>query len=426
MWVGALWCASPAACIPFDPAPSGAIDGDVLADLAGEDATSEAAESDEGAAPDAPDADVVDADQPGCDFAMGPGGVCIRPLSLAAGGAHTCAIFDDGSLWCWGARDFGQLGDGFGAPSGPVRVDLPREVVQVSAARGHTCARDDHDDLYCWGDNLVYQMGPRAEGDAVFEPLLAVEDVQDISVKPPATCVIRDGRVGCFGALFDGQSWAPGSPYAKSKDIVWEPTIEDAWDVEILPHTACVLHGEAQLSCWGEGTGIGHGSTADSAEPVTLTLDFAPARIAPGGGHVCVYDASGEHVACWGSNLDRQIVPFGGLDRYTSPKAIGEVIDSPVASLAAGWRHTCSVSAQGAVACWGYSINGATGRVASLGGPVGVGVPAADQVVCGDQHSCALDRDGVIWCWGRNTYGEVRADQTSQDTILMPTRVKVR
>ncbi|MGB0210474.1 MAG: hypothetical protein ACPGCX_10350, partial [Ilumatobacteraceae bacterium] len=37
-----------------------------------------------------------------------PGGV----VSMAAGGEHTCAVLDDGSLHCWGLNDFGQLGLG--------------------------------------------------------------------------------------------------------------------------------------------------------------------------------------------------------------------------------------------------------------------------------------------------------------------------
>jgi alpha-tubulin suppressor-like RCC1 family protein len=37
---------------------------------------------------------------------------------------HTCAIKDDGSLWCWGRNDAGQLGDLAAGPLpvGPVAV----------------------------------------------------------------------------------------------------------------------------------------------------------------------------------------------------------------------------------------------------------------------------------------------------------------
>jgi alpha-tubulin suppressor-like RCC1 family protein len=45
--------------------------------------------------------------------------------AIAAGGDTTCALRDDGEVWCFGRNDKGQLGDGTSEDRfAPVRVDV--------------------------------------------------------------------------------------------------------------------------------------------------------------------------------------------------------------------------------------------------------------------------------------------------------------
>lgn len=47
-------------------------------------------------------------------------------VRVAAGGRHACALLEGGALWCWGANEAGQLGDGTREPrTAPVRVRWP-------------------------------------------------------------------------------------------------------------------------------------------------------------------------------------------------------------------------------------------------------------------------------------------------------------
>lgn len=80
---------------------------------------------------------------------------------LASGAHHTCAITAAGGLLCWGDNDYGQLGDGATNDSAtPVPVTgLDHGVLEVAAGRRHTCALIDDGTVWCWGENQFGQLG---------------------------------------------------------------------------------------------------------------------------------------------------------------------------------------------------------------------------------------------------------------------------
>src|SRR5262249_43581581 len=96
--------------------------------------------------------------------AGGAGGATPWPgcvAEVSAGFARTCARREGGTLWCWGANDFGQLGDGTRVDKPlPVQVTaLGASVVEVSAGGWHTCVRKSDGTVWCWGLNETGQLG---------------------------------------------------------------------------------------------------------------------------------------------------------------------------------------------------------------------------------------------------------------------------
>ena len=60
---------------------------------------------------------------------------------------------------CWGAGEFGVLGNqSFQDQTTPVPVMLST-VTQIRIGHEHTCALDSTGALFCWGDNSYGQIG---------------------------------------------------------------------------------------------------------------------------------------------------------------------------------------------------------------------------------------------------------------------------
>jgi alpha-tubulin suppressor-like RCC1 family protein len=94
---------------------------------------------------------------------------------VTVGYGYSCAIIEDGSVYCWGANDFGQLGTGTTEPSAvPVRVADLSGVVSIEAAMSypgsqytHTCVRTQDGKAFCWGYNGSGELGNGTETSSI-------------------------------------------------------------------------------------------------------------------------------------------------------------------------------------------------------------------------------------------------------------------
>jgi alpha-tubulin suppressor-like RCC1 family protein len=91
--------------------------------------------------------------------------------------------------------------------------------------------------------------------------------------------------------------------------------------------------------------------------------------------------------------------------------------------ISAGQQHSCAVTGQGAVWCWGLGGNGRLGhgRTDNADTPVMADVTGAGQVSAGQRHTCAVLKDGPIHCWGYNDVGQL--GNGTRDGSLRPAPV---
>ena len=334
--------------------------------------------------------------------------VCAAPPSqwqqVATGNYHTCAIKQDGSLWCWGRNNLGQLGLGAtgGTMTTPQRVGTSFGWTEVATGGFHTCGIN-YNHLYCWGWNDSYQLGDGTTNAATTPRLIESDrEWRDVVAGYTTTCASDNERY-CWGnTIYNQLSEELG-------DVTSPTSVGSVYTVVALGGGhACYLR-EGVLGpyivCGGLDTSgqLGDGSIQPSSPPTDVGLDTEWSDVFAGGSHTCGFAYTGL-LYCWGSN------EYGQLGNLGAAESLPSVVDglSDWREMGLGDAHTCGVKENGNLYCWGINDGGqiGDGSMTNRYEPVLIGSGFAS-VSGGYAHTCALDTDQQLWCWGHNAYGQL-------------------
>ena len=336
--------------------------------------------------------------------------------ALATGSVHTCALTASGEVWCWGNNRSGQLGDGTLIDrSTPVRVSGLANASAITAGNGFTCAVVENQ-LYCWGENSNDQMGQNLELYRTLPGQVSGLDagVQSIFTGENSNCaILAGGEAVCWGSnLFDllGDGTDVDRAIPESMQVVSTPVLS----IDLSDEAGCAVVQNGEVRCWGLGISLG----GDALTGWTVNGISTPVQaVTVGRNFACALNSAGG-VQCWGSNWSGTLGD-GTTERRDSPVAVTG-LESGIAALDAGDDSTCAVTANGQVWCWGSNDWGQIGdgtredrltpvQVTGLDGP-------AVAVSVGTYRACALMADGRIACWGDNDNGWLGDGIPSQST----------
>lgn len=344
------------------------------------------------------------------------------PGIVAAGGRHSCALVA-ARVYCWGANDRGQLGDGNAeARTAPTPIVGDLDFVQVTTGLAHSCGIARGGEAYCWGADDRGQLGDatftsrsapvRVAGNQSFRVLRAGQN---------HTCgLTTGGEVLCWGAnnagqLGDGGTQNRSSPVPVGNGLRFV-SLAAGWN------HSCAIAFDGAAYCWGANANgqLGTGTRTDARVPTAVSGGLRFTSIAAGATHSCAVAESGE-AFCWGRNSYGQLGTGGTGDQAVPAPVFG---GTRFASVTVGGVHSCGRTRSGQVFCWGRNVYGQLGDGTNTSRDVPTRVAGGvsfTAVHASGAHTCAVAGDDSLWCWGFNVEGQL-GDGT-RNHLARPTRV---
>ncbi len=376
--------------------------------------------------------------------------------NISASKEYTCASKEDGTIWCWGRNQYGKLGNGkadttefpFGnfssfipfphqkssaLPTPVLREDGGRIVHgrYVEAGSWHGCALMQDTKVMCWGENMYGALGIGLRPDdkgygQISKEFLHTHDKNIFKYLfwPFATYVIEQ----------------PLNPMMKMPTRIFA-------DVKMIAagssdHT-CALLKNGTVKCWGwhGGTELGFDSDMDYIQNPFYAVTNEDGSIlkgvkktVAGGDHTCALLENGT-VKCWGVNAVGQL-GNNSIDNASHAVYVrrrnGEIFDNVKDIAAERSYHTCAITDDDQLYCWGDNSYGELAQDpnthAFIPYPVKIDLPGPIKYVAAGgggtsplegysfdgAHTCVVTKSNRVYCWGSNIHGQIDPDSPKQ------------
>jgi alpha-tubulin suppressor-like RCC1 family protein len=248
------------------------------------------------------------------------GHISASVVAVAAGAYHSLALGGGGTVWAWGANDWGQLGtppDPYTSRSAPAQVPSGvgggylSGVVAIAAGGLHSLALKSDGTVWAWGRNADGELGNNQSAPS---PLPDPAPVQVVDPSDPS------------GYLTGVVAIAAGSNFSLA------------------------LKADGTVRAWGNnGIGqLGNGTTGASLVPAPVVVTDADhylpgiVAIAAGYNHALAVKSNGLLLA-WGWNSFGQL-GNGATTVEANPTPVHVVGPQAPAAISAGYRHSLALA----------------------------------------------------------------------------------
>lgn len=256
-------------------------------------------------------------------------------VSISGGLSHSVAALDDGTVWAWGDNSQRQIGDDSGA-------FMRRTPVQVSSASGmapietvkaggeHTLAIGDDGSLWIWGSNTSGQIGngtklrqPTPQRRQLDGPVADAAGGANHSV-----ALLADGTVQTWGLNDSGQLGIGSSAYEFTQPQA-VASISDAVSVGSgIDHSLVVLSDATVVGFGRNGNGqLGDGTARNRNAPVAMLGVTNISAVAGGRGQSALLRTIGDGVPDITPPAGSWSEPLNGLRYFQPLRLLGNATD---------------------------------------------------------------------------------------------------
>jgi alpha-tubulin suppressor-like RCC1 family protein len=333
------------------------------------------------------------------------------PLVLTGGFQHGLALCADGTLAAWGANATGQVGDNSTTTRMiPVAVDrgtvlAGKTLVAIAAGGSHSLAAAEDGTVAAWGDNTRGQLGNGTYTQAnrpaavIRTGALANKTVRALAAgSSHSLALCTDGSLVAWGGnsqgqLGNGSTTGTNVPVAVSMAGVLAG--KTVIGIAAGGNHSAALCADGSVATWGDNSygQLGDNSTALKTTPVLVDRSGVLAgktvvALASGASHLLARCSDGT-LAAWGFGQSGQLGTNASLYSSKVPVAVyrsGVLSGKTTAGLACGERHSLVANTDGTAAAWGNNMYGALGDNGSSdrNGPVSV---LATQLTAGERFA---------------------------------------
>jgi alpha-tubulin suppressor-like RCC1 family protein len=374
-------------------------------------------------------------------------------VDIAAGGSHSLALKNDGTIMAWGNNDNGQLGDGSETstffPTSVKRtngLDLLEEVVAISAGNIHSLARLKDGQVMAWGGNNEGQLGnngkiailPAYVLDKNSESTLQLGEqyffvhVNEDQVSDSIPFVLRDtdGQQITLSAISSNESlMLPANFEFNHNNQPYTLSIpsEESMDILFSFLTVADQYGQGQISIVATDS-LGARDTVQikvmvlpvndqpiisNIEDVNIDEDTTSSLIP-----FTVLDVDGDPLTVSAQSLNSLLIPKEGLilsgnSNHRTLKICPNPDQSGAADIILSVSDPSGLTSQMHFYVNVKPVNDA---------PIIRIWPGVRQIACGYYHNIAIQQDWTVWAWGYNAQGQLGDGTTAQYNL--PIQVK--